>query len=110
QTHPAVAMDATGDFVVAWKGYNPSFHYGVYAQRFAADGAAQGTNFLVPPLTPAVSSTAFGIAASPSVALDATGDFVVGQAGFYSFYRGSHKYHYSDLVAQRYQGESAPFV
>ena len=39
QIHPAVAMDADGDFVIAWasSGQDGS-HGGVYAKRFNAQG------------------------------------------------------------------------
>jgi hypothetical protein len=111
QEHPSVAMDATGDFVVAWKSYgqsgSPSSLVDVYAERYAADGIAQGTNFLVPPLTPTASSLGIAFAGASSVAMDAAGDFVIGQDGYYSVHSGSKKYYYSDIVAQRYQGESS---
>ncbi len=110
QEFPAVAMDAAGDFVVAWKGYNSSttfYGIGIYAQRYAADGAPEGSNFPVPGLTPTDSSVGLAFDATPSVALDAVGDFVIGQDGYYTAYSGTHKYHFADIMAQRYQGESA---
>ena len=45
---PAVAMDADGDFVVAWQSNGQDGSgYGVYAQRFNAAGVAQGGEFRV---------------------------------------------------------------
>ena len=45
---PAVAMDADGDFVVAWPSYGQDGSgYGVYAQRYNAAGVAQASEFRV---------------------------------------------------------------
>ena len=45
---PAVAMDADGDFVVAWHSYRQDGSIdGVYAQRYNAAGVAQGAEFRV---------------------------------------------------------------
>lgn len=93
---PSVAMDANGNFVVAWAGAddqrevephspNPisclggycypfpahvrSF-FSVYAQRFAADGTHQGGEFIV-------NSTTIDDQLDPAVAMDAGGAFVV---------------------------------
>ena len=44
QTQCSVAMDADGDFVVAWasKGQDPDGSWGIYAQRFNSMGSAPG--------------------------------------------------------------------
>ncbi len=69
--NPSVAMDAAGDFVVTWQGYNQSVGTSdIYAQRYASNGTPLGSNFLVGASTSAVLN-------EPSVAMDATGDFVV---------------------------------
>ena len=48
QSHPAVAMDADGDFVVAWQSYvQDGSSYGIFARRFNAAGVAQGGEFQV---------------------------------------------------------------
>ncbi|MBI3838962.1 MAG: hypothetical protein HY288_13655, partial [Planctomycetia bacterium] len=71
QDTPTIAMDATGDFVVAWASKNQDgSDYGIYAQRYNAAGAAQGTEFKVNTYTT-------GVQDAPSVAMDSTGDFVV---------------------------------
>ncbi|MEM8602058.1 MAG: hypothetical protein AAGF99_19235, partial [Bacteroidota bacterium] len=49
QGEPSVAMDADGDFVIAWSSYaqdDPSDNYatGVYARRYNADGSDPATN------------------------------------------------------------------
>ena len=71
QNSPSVAMDADGDYVVAWEssGQDGS-EYGVYAQRFNAAGLTQGSEFRVNTFTA-------DHQADPSVAMDADGDFVV---------------------------------
>ncbi|MDH3597986.1 MAG: hypothetical protein OEM93_24380, partial [Rhodospirillales bacterium] len=46
QRYPAVAMDADGDFVVAWQGSDGNAD-GVHAQRYDAAGVAQGGEFQV---------------------------------------------------------------
>ena len=42
-----MAIGAAGDFVVTWHGYSQDWGWGVYAQRYAADGVAQGGEFRV---------------------------------------------------------------
>jgi len=71
QLQPDVAMDAAGDFVITWAsdGQDGS-GYGVYAQRYNALGALQGSEFPVNTFT--TSGQAF-----PSVSMDSSGDFVI---------------------------------
>ncbi len=108
QKQSAVAMDAAGEFVVAWESYGQiANHYSdVYAQLYSASGAALGSNFLVPGLTPTASSATYVASGAPSVAMDAVGDFVIAQEGYYVTDSGSHTYHFTDSTVQRYQGES----
>lgn len=76
QVSPAVAMDAAGDFVVAWTSYGQDgSYYGVYAQRYNSAGAAQGVEFKINNLTANSQSNA-------KVAMSATGDFVVAWTGY----------------------------
>ena len=71
QRAPAVAMDADGDFVVAWHSNGQDGgNDGVYARRYNAAGVAQGSEFLVNTTTANAQNTA-------AVAIDADGDFVV---------------------------------
>jgi hypothetical protein len=75
QGQVATAMDADGDFVVAWTSYGQDgFSNGVFARRFDAAGAAQGLEFQVNTVSTRSQS-------DPSVAMDADGDFVVAWAG-----------------------------
>lgn len=85
-------MDAAGDFVVAWE--SPDAHVvGIFAQRYRADGAAQGSNFQV-------NTTTISNQTSPAVAMDADGDFVV----VWQSPDGDN----SDIYAQRYTAAGAP--
>jgi RHS repeat-associated protein len=76
QAYPSVAMDTAGTFVIAWEGNSDGSGLGVYAQRYAADGTAQGSEFQINTYT--TNDQAY-----PSVAMDATGDFIVAwQSGY----------------------------
>ena len=73
QARPSAAMDRDGDFVVVWSSNNQegfSSNYGIYGQRYNADGVAQGTEFLVNTYTS-------GSQSNPSVSMDSLGNFVV---------------------------------
>lgn len=71
QSAVAIAMDATGDFVMTWhSGTQDSGGYGVYAQRYKSAGVAVGSEFKVNTFTT-------GTQDGPAVSMDAAGDFVV---------------------------------
>ena len=71
QTTPSVSIDAVGDFVVAWTSSGQDGNgTGIFAQRFLATGAAQGSEFRV-------NTFAISNQISPKVAEDGIGDFVV---------------------------------
>ena len=70
QIFPAVASDAIGNFVVAWFSYQDGGVYGVFAQRYTANGAPRGAEFRVNSYT--TYNQVF-----PAVASDASGNFVV---------------------------------
>ena len=71
QFNPSVAVDADGDFVVAWQsGLQDGSSAGIFARRFSLAGAALATEFQVNEFTPSIQ-------ASASVATDVDGDFVV---------------------------------
>ncbi len=74
QRLPDVAMDSDGDFVVVWESYDDGVQdgnfAGIYAQRYNADGVAQGDEFRV-------NSYTTDIQCAPSVAIDSDGDFVI---------------------------------
>ena len=84
-------MDSQGDFVIAWSSYHGS-GYAVFAQRYNASGAVEGSAFQVN--STLINSIFFGDQAEPSVAMDAAGDFVVAWTG-----SGNDPL---NIVAQRY--------
>ena len=68
---PQVAMDANGDFVIAWTTtFTTNPFAPIYAKRFDANGVAQGDQFVVN--SPQAPDQGY-----PLVAMDARGDFVV---------------------------------
>ena len=73
QMNPSVAMDSKGDFVIAWMAGSSTISYGIYAQRYSAAGAAQGSEFQVNNYTT-------GQQFYPSVAMDSQGDFAISWA------------------------------
>ena len=74
QTWPAIAMDANGDFMVAWHSDGSSGpdtdSYSIQAQRYKSFGAALGGQFQV-------NNETMGSQFFPQVAMDTNGDFVV---------------------------------
>jgi hypothetical protein len=71
QSAPAVAMDAAGNFLVAWEsGFQDGSSAGVFGQRFGASGQPLGFEFQVNVYTTEAQS-------APAVALAADGRFVV---------------------------------
>ncbi|HYT89926.1 MAG TPA: hypothetical protein VEL76_14565, partial [Gemmataceae bacterium] len=71
QKTPAVAVDATGDFVVTWSSNGQDGGgWGIYGQRYDAAGNALGGEFRV-------NTTTAGDQKDPQVAMAAAGDFVV---------------------------------
>jgi hypothetical protein len=93
QELPAVAMDADGDFVVAWRSYGQDGSgYGVFAQRYDAAGVGQGGELLVNTQTSNAQN-------DPAIAMDADGDFVVAWAS--EIQDGSS----DGIFAQRNQGD-----
>ncbi len=76
QYRPAVAADASGNFVVAWTSYGEDGSgNGIFAQRFDASGLRRGSEFQV-------SSDATYRQWWPAIASDASGGFVVGWASY----------------------------
>ena len=75
QSEPRVAMDAGGNFVVAWSsdGKDGALR-AVLFQRYAADGSRQGSETVANVFT-------FGNQFRPAVAFDPAGDFVVTWSG-----------------------------
>ena len=101
QYNIAVAMDADGDFVVAWHSRGSSgtdqSNGSIQGQRYTADGSLAGDEFQVNTYT---TSRQFGV----SVAVDADGDFVVVWGSLGSFGTDSSGY---SIQGQRYAADGS---
>ncbi|MCA9096637.1 MAG: hypothetical protein KDA68_24320, partial [Planctomycetaceae bacterium] len=99
QKSPSIAMDADGDFVITWS--RP--HLGgtnVFAKRFNALGVAQGSEFQVNTWTTDNQH-------SPSIGMDADGDFVITWHSS-SIFVVSQDGSYHGIFAQRYNAAGVP--
>ena len=91
QWYPTVAADDAGNFVVTWTDESQDgSQSGVYARRYAADGAALGGEFRV-------NQTIAGDQRHSTVAVDSDGDFVIVWSGY-----GQLDGNLWDVYAQRY--------
>jgi hypothetical protein len=71
QTNPAIAMDASGDFVIVWdSNVLDGSGFGVFAQRYTANGQVTGGEFRVNTYTQ-------GDQSFPAAAMGASGNFVI---------------------------------
>jgi hypothetical protein len=70
QKNVSIAMDADGDFVVAWSGGGMGNNMDIIAQRFNAAGVKQGAEFRV-------NTYITNIQSVPAVAMDSNGAFVI---------------------------------
>jgi hypothetical protein len=100
QYRPAVAMDGSGGFVVVWSSVDPpggqdGSHSGVFGQRYNQVGAPEGPEFQANSYT---TGSQFG----PSVAMDSTGQFVVGWTSVGQDGSGE------GVVARRFDGSGSP--
>jgi hypothetical protein len=92
----AVTADADGNFVVAWTSAGQDGSgYGVFGQRYDANGAPQGPEFQV-------NSYTTGHQRQPAVTADANGNFVVAWTGAQQ--DGS----YDGVFARRYAASGMP--
>lgn len=76
QDRATVAMDGASNFVIAWTsdGQDNGGSLGIYAQRYFANGASDGNEFLV-------NTTTSGNQQNPSAALNAAGNLVIAWDG-----------------------------
>jgi hypothetical protein len=95
QDRPAVAADPSGNFVVMWHGNGSGDVNGVFGQRFDSSGAPLGGEFRVNTFTT-------GLQTYPSIAADASGNFVV---AWRTFAAGGASY---DISGQRFASTGAP--
>jgi hypothetical protein len=76
QYRAAVASDANGNFVVVWESFGQEANdAGIFGQRFTAAGVPQGSSFHV-------NSYTTGNQASPRMAMDRSGNFLVLWTGY----------------------------
>ena len=95
QRYPSIAMDADGDFAISWHSFaqeGTGGIVGVYAQRYSADGAAAGGEFLVNTETSDIQSFS-------DIAMDADGDFAIAWQSYGQDAAGDY-----GIYAQRYLG------
>jgi hypothetical protein len=101
QMRPAVASDATGNFVVVWQSADQDGNgYGVFGKRFDASGAALGDEFLVHSATMGI----FGIQSDAAVDADASGNFIVVWTHRNAFFGGGSE---QRIAAQRFDSTGA---
>jgi hypothetical protein len=71
QSHPKVAMDSNGDFVVSWGSYwQDGGSDGIYAQRYDSNGGTLGSEFRVNTMT-------YDNQSAQSMAMDDSGNFAI---------------------------------
>ena len=102
QTDPMIAMDADGDFVVAWRSEGSSGtdtdSRSIQAQRYNSSGLAQSGQFQVNTYTT-------GSQHGPAIAMDADGDFVV---AWWSDGSSGTDTDGTSIQAQRYNSSGVP--
>ena len=75
QRNPAIAVDSSGNFVVAWESFGQDDSvYGIYAQRYNAAGNPQGSEFRV-------NTSTSGEQIDPEVNFDGSGNFIITWTG-----------------------------
>jgi hypothetical protein len=97
QKYSAVALDAVGNFVIAWQSKDQDGDdYGVYAQRFDAAGNQLGSEFRVNTFTNRGQE-------APAVAMDSAGNFVITWSS-----KGQDSGDSYGIYAQRYDAAGTP--
>lgn len=97
QESPAVAVDAAGNFIVAWdSNAQDGSSFGVYGRKFSAAGVALTGEIQV-------AQTTAGLQADPAVAMDDDGDFVIAWTS--GTLAGATQY---DIYARRFNSAAAP--
>jgi hypothetical protein len=91
---PSISSDNNGNFVITWHD-NRNGNYDIYAQRYASDGTAQGSNFKV--------SDDTSNAVYPSISTDNKGNFVIT-----FMYIRDENWYFWDVYIQRYSSDGIP--
>jgi hypothetical protein len=93
---PSVAMDSSGNFVIAWEdSWQDGSHSGIYARRYDSSGSPVGGEFRVNTYTADAQYR-------PSVAMDSAGNFVIAWASLHQ--DGSGR----GIFAQQYDSSGSP--
>lgn len=102
QTSPAVARAPSGAFVIAWESEaEDGSGYGIYAQRYAANGNPLGTAFRV-------NTTTSGDQIRPTVAMAPNGSFIIAWQSQNTTSSSPDELNYFDIMAQRYSATGTP--
>jgi hypothetical protein len=99
QMNPSIAMDSTGNFVVAWSGHNVIDGYldVIYAQKYNNQGIKIGNEFQIDNL---LSTTIYNM--TPSIGMDSSGDFII------TWYRENHYGESEGIFARRFNSNLTP--
>ena len=93
---PSICTDMSGNFVITWRDWYDEWWWNnnIYAKRYAHDGTAIGSNFIV---------NLYGDAQryGPSISIDGSGNFIITWVN-QGFEHGSSEWYDSDIFAQRY--------
>jgi hypothetical protein len=99
QASPVIAMSPKGDFVIAWQSnLQDGDNYGVFAQRYVADGTRRGGEFQVNQTTRFVQS-------EQSIAIDSQGCIVI---AWQSYVDDGYTNYQGEIYARRYDASGQP--
>ncbi|MGE5610545.1 MAG: SdrD B-like domain-containing protein, partial [Bacillota bacterium] len=90
---PAIAMEASGSFVITWMRVLSSEDTDIYARQFDAAGVPQSGDLSI--------ATAVNLESCPDVAMTSDGGFIV-------TWQGEHATSETDIYARRYSSTGAP--
>lgn len=108
QTHPAIAMDGSGNFVVAWQSdMQDGNSYGIYAQRYDAAGTRVGSEFRVNTYTGTTEGqTNSSPQTLPAVAYSDNGTFIVTWTSSYHYQATpTSSFQTTGVMAQRFSAD-----
>jgi hypothetical protein len=97
QATPAIAMNASGNFVIAWTDRRTGY-WDIYAQRYNSSGTPLGSNFKV-----SNALYEYNGERDPAITMNGNGDFVIVWEDF-----GNILYH-SDIYGQMYYSDGVPY-
>jgi len=95
---PAIALDGSGNFVIAWVDYRNSYYVDIYAQKYNSSGVPLDSNFKVN------DDAGDAVQWYPAIASDALGNFIIA----WQDYRNATYPINPDIYAQRYNSSGSP--